>query len=63
MRLRGDMATNRGMIARFALVVLAAGAGAGCSVVAGIFRAGFWSGIILAVLLVVGIMMLLRGRR
>ena len=35
---------------------------AGCSVAAGIFKAGLWVGIILAVVLVVGIMMLLRRR-
>lgn len=35
---------------------------AGCSAIAGIFKAGFWVGIILAALIVVGIVVLL-GRR
>jgi hypothetical protein len=44
------------------LVLLMAAATAGCGVVTGIFKAGFWAGIILAVLIVVGVMMLFRGR-
>ena len=36
---------------------------AGCSVATGIFKAGFWVGIILAAAIVVGIMLLFRGRR
>jgi hypothetical protein len=35
---------------------------AGCSAIAGIFKAGFWVGIVLAAIVVVGIVMLL-GRR
>lgn len=35
---------------------------AGCSAIAGIFKAGFWVGIVLAAVIVVGIVMLL-GRR
>ena len=34
----------------------------GCAVAAGIFKAGFWTGIIIAVVLVIGLMMLLRKR-
>jgi hypothetical protein len=34
----------------------------GCAVAAGIFKAGFWTGIIIAVVIVVGLMMLLRKR-
>jgi hypothetical protein len=41
-----------------ALVVLMSG----CAVAAGIFKAGFWTGIIIAVVIVVGLMMLLRKR-
>ena len=35
---------------------------AGCSAIAGIFKAGFWVGIVLAVVIVVGLFALL-GRR
>jgi hypothetical protein len=35
---------------------------AGCTVAAGIFKAGFWTGIILVVVIVVGLTMLLRKR-
>ena len=44
------------------LVVALAVLTAGCSVAAGIFKAGFWVGIIIAVVIVVGLMMLLRKR-
>lgn len=36
---------------------------AGCSAIAGIFKAGFWVGIVLAAIVVVGIVMLLGRRR
>jgi hypothetical protein len=48
---------------QIALIVVLGMLTAGCSVAAGIFKAGFWVGIIIAVVLVVGITMLLRGRR
>jgi hypothetical protein len=35
----------------------------GCAVAAGIFKAGFWSGLIIAVVIIIGLMMLLRKRR
>ncbi len=35
---------------------------AGCAVAAGIFKAGFWVGIIVAVAIVIGMMVLLRKR-
>jgi hypothetical protein len=35
---------------------------AGCSLAAGIFKAGFWTGIIITVVIIVGLMMLLRKR-
>jgi hypothetical protein len=35
---------------------------AGCRVAAGIFKAGFWTGIIITVVLIFGITMLLRKR-
>jgi hypothetical protein len=44
------------------LVVVLAMLASGCAVAAGIFKAGFWTGIILVVVIVVGLMMLLRKR-
>lgn len=35
-------------------------ASAGCEIARGIFKAGFWIGVILAVVIVVGLMMLFR---
>jgi uncharacterized membrane protein len=49
-------------LTRVLLVVLLAVTMAGCSAIAGIFKAGFWAGIIIAALVVVGIFALL-GRR
>ena len=49
-------------LARLLLVVLLAVTVAGCSAIAGIFKAGFWVGIIVAVIVVVGVFALL-GRR
>jgi hypothetical protein len=49
-------------IFRYLPVVLLAVLGAGCSVIGGIFKAGFWVGIILAAVIVVGIAMVLRRR-
>ena len=46
--------------ARLLLVVLLAVSVAGCGVVGGIFKAGFWVGIVLAVIVVVGLVALLR---
>ncbi|HET7698624.1 MAG TPA: hypothetical protein VFK57_23110 [Vicinamibacterales bacterium] len=42
------------------LVVLLAVSLAGCEVVGGIFKAGFWVGIVIAAVVVVGIVALLR---
>jgi hypothetical protein len=45
------------------LAILAlAGSAAGCSVVTGIFKAGFWLGVVFAVAIVIGLMMLVRRR-
>ena len=44
------------------LIVVLAASTSGCALAAGIFRAGFWTGIIIAVVIVVGLMMLLRKR-
>jgi hypothetical protein len=35
-------------------------ASAGCEVIGGIFKAGFWVGVVLAVVIVVGLLMLFR---
>jgi hypothetical protein len=48
--------------ARLFLVVLLALTMSGCAAVAGIFKAGFWVGIVIAVILVVGLFALF-GRR
>jgi len=47
---------------RYLLVAVLAALTSGCTVVGGIFKAGFWTGIILAVVIVVGLMMLLRRK-
>ena len=49
-------------LSRVLLVVLLAVTMAGCSAIAGIFKAGFWVGLIVAALVVVGIFALI-GRR
>ncbi|HYT69651.1 MAG TPA: hypothetical protein VEL51_24745 [Vicinamibacterales bacterium] len=50
------------LFARLMLVALLALTAAGCAAVAGIFKAGFWVGIIIAAIVIVGIFALL-GRR
>ena len=52
-----------GVVMRLALVVLLAASTTGCALAAGIFRAGFWVGVILAIVLIIGVKMLMRGRR
>jgi hypothetical protein len=47
-------------LARLLLVVLLAVTAAGCSAIAGIFKAGFWVGLIVAVIIVVGVFALLK---
>jgi hypothetical protein len=47
---------------RYLLIVILAVVGAGCSVVGGIFKAGFWVGIILSAIIVIGLVMLLRRK-
>jgi hypothetical protein len=50
-------------VSGFFLLVLLASAASGCSIVGGIFKAGFWSGIVVVVLIVVGIVFLVgKGR-
>ena len=45
------------------LLLLSATAASGCRLAAGIFKAGFWSGIIVVVLIVVGVLFLVRKAR
>ena len=49
-------------VARILFVLLLLVSLAGCSAIAGIFKAGFWVGIIIAVVIVGGLFMLI-GRR
>lgn len=51
------------LVSRVLLIVLLTVTVAGCSAVAGIFKAGFWVGIIIAALVVVGLFAVLRGRK
>jgi hypothetical protein len=50
------------LIARILLVVLLAVTISGCAAIAGIFKAGFWTGLIIAVIVIVLIMALV-GRK
>jgi uncharacterized membrane protein len=50
------------LVMRVLLVVLLTVTVAGCSAIAGIFKAGFWVGLVVAALVVVGIVALV-GRR
>jgi hypothetical protein len=50
------------LVARILVVLLLAVTLAGCSAIAGIFKAGFWVGIIIAVVIVVALFALF-GRR
>jgi hypothetical protein len=47
---------------QLALIIVLPVLATGCSVAAGIFKAGFWVGIIIAVVVVLGLVMLLRRR-
>jgi hypothetical protein len=49
-------------LARILLIVLLAVTTAGCAAIAGIFKAGFWTGIIIAVIVVVALFALI-GRK
>ena len=44
------------------LIVVLATLTSGCAVAAGIFKAGFWTGLIIAIVLVVALLMLFRRR-
>jgi hypothetical protein len=53
---------TKSLMLRLYTTLLLALATAGCEVVGGIFKAGVWVGIIIAVVVVVGLLMLFRGR-
>lgn len=50
-------------LTRVLLILLLTVTVAGCEAIAGIFKAGFWVGIVLAALIVVGIVVLLGKRK
>jgi hypothetical protein len=50
-------------VLRIVLVLLLAVVASGCSVVGGIFKAGFWTGIIIVVLVVAGLLFLVGKAR
>jgi hypothetical protein len=50
------------LVMRILLVVLLAVTMTGCAAIAGIFKAGFWTGLIIAVIVIVAIMALV-GRK
>lgn len=57
------MLMNRSTVARLFLLLLISVATSGCTIIGGIFKAGFWSGIIVVVLIVAGIVFLVsKGR-
>jgi len=57
------MLMHRATVARLFLLLPLAVATSGCSIIGGIFKAGFWSGIIVVVLIVAGIVFLVgKGR-
>ena len=59
------MLITRAAVSRLLMLLLLATSASGCRLAAGIFKAGFWSGIIVVALIVVGVLFLLRkaGRR
>jgi hypothetical protein len=59
----GFMLTTRSAAIQVFLVLFLALAVAGCNIAGGIFKAGFWSGIILVVVIAVGLMFLVAKMR
>ena len=57
------MLTTRSAAIQVLLVFFLALAVSGCNIAGGIFKAGFWSGIILVVLIAVGLMFLVTKMR
>jgi hypothetical protein len=57
------MLMSRSAVSRLLVLLLFATAASGCGLAAGIFKAGFWAGIIVVVLIVVGIVFLVGKAR
>jgi hypothetical protein len=57
------MLTSRSAMSRLLVLLLFATAASGCGLAAGIFKAGFWAGIIVVALIVVGIIFLVGKAR
>jgi hypothetical protein len=57
------MLMSRAAISRILLVLLLTVGAPGCRLAGGIFKAGFWAGIIVVVLVVVGLMFVVRKTR
>jgi hypothetical protein len=57
------MVMSRSTVLRLLMLVLFATAASGCGLAAGIFKAGFWAGIIVVALIVVGIVFLVGKSR
>jgi hypothetical protein len=57
------MVMSRSTVLRLLVLVLLATAASGCGLAAGIFKAGFWAGIIVVALIVVGIVFLVGKSR
>ncbi len=57
------MLMNRSTVSRLFPLLLLAIMASGCNIIGGIFKAGFWSGIIVVVVIVVGIVFLVGKTR
>ena len=57
------MLMTRSTVGRLFVLLLLAVATSGCNIIGGIFKAGFWSGIIVVILIVVGIVFLVGKAR
>jgi hypothetical protein len=57
------MLMSRSALSRLLLLVLLTAGASGCRLVGGIFKAGFWAGIIVVVLVVVGLVFLVGKAR
>lgn len=57
------MPITRSTIFRLALLLVLAVVTSGCAIAGGIFKAGFWSGIIVVVLIVVGLVFIVGKAR
>jgi hypothetical protein len=57
------MLMSRSAVSRLLLLLLLTVGASGCRLAGGIFKAGFWAGIIVVVLVVVGLMFVVRKTR